>query len=59
MIRNAFHKVVQGSANRFKISAYDKKMALIEQTMNFQVKNQINAKKTRHKSLQGISLRVK
>lgn len=54
MIRNAINKFVKGSSNKFKSSAFERRMAIRDNVMNEQQSNSYNPRSARNRSLKGI-----
>ena len=59
MIKNAINKFVKGSNNKFKTSAFDRRMAIIENVMNENNTKNYNPRKARNRSLKGIAFSSK
>lgn len=59
MIKNAINKFVKGSNNKFKTTAFDKRMAIIENVMNENSTKAYNPRKARNRSLKGIAFSSK
>ena len=59
MIKSAINKFVKGSNNRFKSSAFEKRMAVIENVMNESNNKNYNPRKARNRSLKGIAFSSK
>ncbi|MDF1694559.1 MAG: hypothetical protein P1U56_01920 [Saprospiraceae bacterium] len=54
MIKNAINKFVKGSTNKFKITAFEKRMAIKENVMNETQSRTYNPRSARNRSLKGI-----
>ena len=54
MIKNTINKFVKGSANKFKTSAFEKRMAIREHAMNEHQTKGYNPRCARNRSLKGI-----
>ena len=54
MIKNTINKFVKGSTGKFKSSAFERRMAILENVMNEQNTKTYNPRKARNRSLKGI-----
>ena len=54
MIRNTINKFVKGSTNKFKKSAFERRMAIKETVMNENQSRTYNPRSARNRSLKGI-----
>ena len=54
MIKNTINKFVKGSNNKFKTSAFERRMAIRENVMNEHQAQTYNPRSARNRSLKGI-----
>jgi hypothetical protein len=59
MFKNTLSKTTRGSANRFKVTSFEKRMMLLDQMMADNASKDYNPRKARNRSLKGIVLRTK
>ena len=59
MIKNAINKFVKGSNNKFKASAFERRMAIREHAMHEHQAQAYNPRSARNRSLKGIAFNSK